>query len=151
MITCSDDEAMNNTQLKKFFTDENATGFYEWCNWPAEKGLERLVFRVTRNPNDLHAHLERIYYCFQEHLDEQLLGALIDLLIVLNNTGGALGRRMIAGSKSRMTENQFHALNGYLENTNANIPLLSNNRFSVFAKWLNSFTVMVRVMNEGSV
>jgi hypothetical protein len=149
MIERNDNESTNQSQIKRFFSDQNAAGFYEWHNWSAEKGLERLVFQVSRNPKRLQAHLERIYYCFQEHLDDQLLGALIDLLIVLNNTGLALGKRMVSGSKSRLNENQAYLLENYLANASVNSDSLPANRYSVFAKGLLSNKVMVSVGSAG--
>lgn len=148
MIACNDQNDINESRLKGFFSDKDTVGFYEWCNWSVEKGLEGLVFRVSRNPRYLHAHIERIYYCFQQNLGEQLFGALVDLLIVLNGDGDALGRRMVIGSKSRVTENQFHVLTNHIDNRNSRSDLLPPNRYSIFAKGLQSATVMVQ-MTEG--
>lgn len=129
------------------FNRETA-GFYEWCDWNAEKSLERLVFSVSKKPKYLQAHLERIYYCFQEQLDEQLLGALIDLLIVLNKDGAALGRRMIAGSKSRLTETQFKELTHYINHKEAQSDLLLHNRYSVFTKGILSAKALVHIVED---
>lgn len=136
---------MNKPQAKGFFSDKDAVGFYEWCDWSAEKGLERLVFRVSRSPKHLQAHLERIYYCFQEHLDEQLFGALVDLLIILSKDGMALGKRMVSGSKSRLSETQYKALTKHLDSRGAGKDLLTLNRYSVFAKGLQSISTLVSI------
>lgn len=117
-----------------FFLDEDAIGFYEWHDWTAEKGLERLVFRVSRNPKYLKGHLERIYYCFENQLDLQLFGALADLVIVLGENGGPLCRRMINGSRSRLTQENYQALIAKIENKNSNPDEFLFNRYSVFTK-----------------
>jgi hypothetical protein len=148
MITINNQDAIENLQQKGFFSDKTAAGFYEWYDWSAEKGLERLVFRVSRTPKYLQGHLERIYYCFQAHLDEQLFGALIDLLLTLKNEGKALGKRMIAGSKSRLTDDQFRALNNYIDNRGAESRLMLLNRYSVFAKGLESSSTMVQLTED---
>lgn len=148
MITINNQDAIENLQQKGFFSDKNAAGFYEWHDWSAEKGLERLVFRVSRTPKYLQGHLERIYYCFQAHLDEQLFGALIDLLLTLKNEGKALAKRMTAGSKSRLTDVQFHTLNNYIDNRGAESRLMLLNHYSVFAKGLESSSTMVQLTED---
>ena len=145
MITLNNQDAREGLQAKGFFSDKNAAGFYEWHDWSAEKGLERLVFKVSQSPKYLQGHLERIYYCFQEHLDEQLFGALIDLLLVLKQDGKALGKRMVAGSKARITDDQCQALNNYINNRGAESRLMLLNRYSVFAKGLLSSADMVQL------
>jgi hypothetical protein len=127
-----------------FLAIKEVAGFYEWHDWSAEKGLEMLVFRVSRKPKYLIAHVERIYYCFKHTLNEQLFGALVDLLIILNRDGSALGRRMVGGSKAKLTERQFQALIDCID-SNATIKLVPPSRYSVFAKGLQSAAVMVQV------
>jgi hypothetical protein len=136
MISCDDCDEIEESSVKKFFTNKAAAGFYEWHDWSAEKGLERLVFQVSKKSSTLEAHMERIYYCFQNLLDEQLVGALVDLLIVLNKNGLALGKRMVDGSRSRLPENQYQALLSHLANSAADNDLLPTNRYSIFAKGL---------------
>lgn len=148
MITCNSQDDISKSQLKRFFSDKQADGFYEWHDWSAEKGLERLVFRVSSNRKNLQAHLERIYYCFQEHLDEQLFGALVDLLMVLNQTGQALGKRMIIGSQSRLTKSQVDLLFNHLDNKRTVGEILSANRYSIFAKGLESTTDLVLLVSD---
>ena len=144
MITLNE---KNNSQsaVTRFFTDPNAVGFYEWQDWCAEQGLERLVFKVSVNPHDLQDHLERIYYCFQEQLDDQLFGALSDLLIVLNTKGKALAKRMIAGSQSRLSQERIKVLRSYIDNQNAQNSLLLNNRYSVFTQGLESVSILLEL------
>jgi hypothetical protein len=143
MITKNYQDEMNNSQVKRFFSDTSASGFYGWQDWSAPKGLERLVFKVSCHPKYLQAHLERIYYCFQEHLDEQLMGALIDLLIVLNKAGYALGKRLIFGSKSRLNESHFHALADYINDRNVSTDFLPSSPYSLFSKGLEATSVLL--------
>lgn len=147
MITCID-QSGNAPPVNSFLSNTEAAGFYDWCDWSAEKGLERLVFQVSRKPGGLVGHLERIYYCFQHDLNEQLFGALIDLLIVLKKVGQELSKRMIVGSRSRLTENQFQTLFNQLNNSLTSSDLLPNSRYSCFTKGLQSMAVSVR-LSEG--
>lgn len=149
MISCNDSNELDESSVRKFFTNKAAAGFYEWHDWTGEKGLERLVFQVSRKPNSLEAHMERIYYCFQNLLDEQLFGALVDLLVVLNKNGLALGRRMITGSKSRLPENKYQALVSHLESNANSDDLLPPSPYSVFAKGLQS-TIKLLQLDENS-
>jgi hypothetical protein len=142
LIKCSDYDD-SEALASGFLAIKEAAGFYEWHDWSAEQGLEMLVFRVSRKPKYLIAHVERIYYCFRHALNEQLFGALVDLLIVLNRDGKALGKRMINGSKARLTENQFQALINHLNDRSSKADLLPPNRYSVFAKGLQSTADMV--------
>jgi hypothetical protein len=150
MITYNDEKDLNEPTAKGFFTDKDAAGFYEWCDWSAEKGLERLVFKVSRTPKYLQCHLERIYYCYQQKLDEQLYGALVDLLIVLHKGGSALGKRMVGSSKPRLTEAQYNTLMKHIDSKGVGSELLAINRYSVFARGLESCAVMVQAADDGS-
>ena len=93
-----------------FFSRMEGAGFFEWCEWTAEKELEMLVFRVSRKPKFLEAHVERIYHCLMGGLDSQLYGALLDLLIVLDGCGLALVSRILIKAKSRLTHEELNKL-----------------------------------------
>lgn len=134
-------DAVNQAQPEWFFADHNAVGFYEWRSGTAEESQQRLTYKVTRAPKCLLAHVERIYYCFQEHMSEQLFGALVDLLIVLNQSGSALAKRMVAGAKSRLNEDQYNILENYLAGPAIGVDTLPANRYSVFSKGLHSSSV----------
>ena len=148
MIICNDSDDINESPVIRLFSNKEAAGFYEWCDWSAEKGLERLVFQVSSKPKCLTAHVERIYYCFHSYFDEQLFAALVDLLFVLNRYGQALSLRMINGSRARLTENQFQILVNYLKNKSSGIDPLPSSRYSVFTKGLQSTTTLVQ-LTEG--
>jgi len=134
----------------EFVFDQFTAGFREWPDLSVDKRLERLAFRVSRAPKSLRAHLERIHYCFNNYMNEQLYAALIDLLIVLNKAGRELSRRMIFGSRSRLTESQFQTLRHFLKNEGAAIEALPCNRFSLFTKGLQSSSPLVQVVEEAS-
>lgn len=143
MIACNSLNPKDNLEVKRFFTDKNASGFYEWHEWDSIKGLERLVFGVSKRPKNLQAHLERIYYCFQENLDEQLFGAIVDLLIVLEKSGLDLAKRMITGCQTRFTIEQIDSLNSLLKYNHDRTNSLVNSRYSIFSKGLQSNSVLL--------
>ncbi|MGJ0486807.1 MAG: type IV pilus assembly protein FimV [Methylomicrobium sp.] len=133
----------------EFVYDKSTAGFCEWPALSVDKRLERLAFRVSRMPKSLRAHLERIYYCFNNYLNEQLFAALVDLLIILNKSGHKLSERMIFGSRSRLTDSQFQALSHFLKNEGAAVESLPYNRFSLFTKGVRSCSMLVQVV-EGA-
>jgi hypothetical protein len=132
----------------KFVFDKSTAGFSEWSALSVEKRLESLVFRVSRMPRSLRAHLERIHYCFGNHLNEQLYAALIDLLIVLNQSGRRLSERMIFGARSRLTAGQFQMLRGFLNKEGNPLELLPHSRFSLFSKGSQSNALLVQMVEE---
>jgi hypothetical protein len=134
--------------MTDLFADKESIGFYGWLDEPDEKGLERIVFQVSKKPPRLQGHLERIYYCFQQHLSEQLYGALVDLLIILNRGGNELSRRMLYGCKSRLSQNNFQALANHLDNKSSRVELLPPCRYSVFSKGTISVAVMVSLRDD---
>ncbi len=132
----------------RFLSNNEAAGFYESCARSYERDLERLVYRVSGNPRCLSTHVERIYFCFENQLNEQLFGALVDLLITLNTCGQALSERMITGSRKKLTENQFQTLVNHFKCGSVNIDLLPFNRFSIFTKGLHSAAIMVQLVED---
>jgi hypothetical protein len=112
--------------------------------WSVEKGLEHLVFHVSRKPNFLEAHVERIYYCFQNRLDEPLFGALVDLLTILRGKGLALSKRMVLASKSRLTEKQLSLLLNHVGKKDSDLNLLPGSRFSVLTRGVLSVTTLLQ-------
>jgi|CXWL01.1.fsa_nt_gi hypothetical protein len=112
-----------------------------------EQSLDQLIHQISVKSNRLGTHVDRIYYCFQHHLNEQLFGALLDLLITLNRRGAALSERMIKGSCSRLTENEYQILLGCYQSNFENIDLLPS-RYSVFSKGLMSTIVLVKQSND---
>lgn len=142
------DRNLEEPSALEFVYDKSTAGFCEWPALSVDKRLERLTFRVSRVPKSLGAHLERIHFCFSNYLNEPLYGALIDLLAVLNKSGHKLRRRMILGSRSRLTDSQFRALRHFLENERAAVESLPDNRFSLFTKGLLSRSALVQAVDE---
>jgi hypothetical protein len=116
----------------------------------SEKNLEHLIFQISLRPDCLSLHVDRIYYCFHHRLNEQLFGALVDLLIILNNRGLALSKRLINGSCSRLTEYEFQMIFSCFKSNLENIDLLPS-RYSVFSKGLLSTLVLVKQSNDEEV
>ena len=136
LITCDDDNAIMSSKEMVFFSLQDTGSLWSAETLLCDNFLENLVFRISRKPKCLITHVQRIYYCFQTHLNEQLFAALADFLIILNKRGQNISSRMIMGAKSRLNPDQSKALKNYLKDADANISLLSGNQYSIFTKGL---------------
>ena len=132
----------------KFFSNNGASEFNFSCVRTDEQNLELLIHRVSRKPRCLVAHVERICYCFEHQFNEQLFGALVDLFIILNRCGQALRRRMIMGSISSLTENQYKTLVKHLKSDSPEIDKLPISRYSIFSNGMESTTRMVDIVED---
>ena len=147
MITCNSQD-FDESPVSESMFDRNTSGFCDGRYISVEKRLERLIFQVSMKPHSLIAHVERVYFCFLNYLNEQLFAALIDLQIILQKRGLALSKRMIHGSKSRLTESQFQTLNLHLSSDHASVATLPCSRYSLFTKGLHSVAELVQVTEE---
>lgn len=136
LITCSNEQNNANepAEFNMFLlSDSGAFSFTD--NKLSDNFLKNLVFLVARKPKRLVTHIQRIYYCYQANLQEQLFAALVDLLVVLNRRGKAISRRMIIGTKSKLSQEQYKMLLEFLVK-DLDTTLLPGNEYSVFTKGL---------------
>ena len=91
---------------------------------------QQLVYKVCRSPKRLVFHLQRIYYCFDNKLTEQLYAALIDLFYVLKGKGRALGSRIATEVSAILAEQEADKIRHYLVDYNEF--LLIGNQYSIF-------------------
>jgi hypothetical protein len=152
LVVCNDDDLLEHSESQAFFSLQN-TGVF-WYNTGVlqdEEALEKLVFLIAKKPKQLVEHVQRIYYCFQKNLNEQLFAALIDFLIILNQRGQAISWRMVLGAKSRLTTEQFQALKSYLKGNTTDKSLLSGNRYSVFSKGLLGVSALIQQIEKEEI
>jgi Tfp pilus assembly protein FimV len=69
---------------------------------------------IARNPNDLLTHVQRVSL-YAETADPAILGALLDLFLVLGDKGAPLLRRMLALARPILSSHDYHALHQQLE------------------------------------
>ncbi len=98
--------------------------------------LEHLSFFISKRPECLIAHVQRIYCCFMLGESERLYGAFADLLVILNKRGRALSRRLLAGVKSLLSSEQIQSLLYFCEVSKTDISALPGNRYSIFSSGL---------------
>lgn len=131
------DEQNNATEPTEFnmflLSDSDAFNFTD--NKLPDNFLKNLVLLVARKPKRLITHIQRIYHCYQTNLQEQLFAALVDLLVVLNRRGKVISRRMITGTKSKLSEEQYKMLRKFMAE-DFDVALLAGNQYSVFTKGL---------------
>jgi len=136
LITCSNEQnnANESTEVNLFLlSDSNAFNFTN--NKLPDNFLKNLVSLVARKPKRLITHIQRIYHCYQTNLQEQLFAALVDLLFVLNRRGKAISRRMIVGTKSKLSGEQYKVLQEFMAE-DFDVALLVGNQYSIFTKGL---------------
>lgn len=110
------------------FWHDNEIAIFSYSADNGDQTLNSLAFKVRRNPKDLLSHLRRIYFCHQASLSKQLYAALLDLLIVLQGKGQAIGKRMLYGSRQQIDEHQFKLLEHAVKSDYDKL----GNRYSLF-------------------
>lgn len=96
--------------------------------------LDKLVFRVARKPKRLVGHVQRIYHCFHLELQDQLYGAIVDFLVVLEKRGANLSWRLVMGCKPILSSVQFQVLRDFLKDSESEVSVLNGNQYSIFSK-----------------
>jgi len=109
----------------------------------AESELEDLIFQIIAQPKTLSAHLQRIYWCYQKGLSDELCAALLDLLIVLEGKGRSLSERMIFGAKSALSKSDYARLKHGLTLTAQQVKELQGNPYSLFSLGLVGTALLV--------
>jgi len=90
----------------------------------------QLVYKVRRSPRRLMCHLQRVNYCFNNKLSEQLYAALIDLFYVLKGQGCGLSERISLEVSVALSEEELLKIHAYLATYDET--LLIGNRYSLF-------------------
>jgi len=102
-----------------------------------------LAHRVTHNPRNLLAHVQRIALHLEQADEEALYGALLDLFLTLGENGQALRKRMFRQAIGRLTLEHAVSLRECLEpgmNLGDPMPL---GRFSVLSNGMTGDCTVV--------
>jgi len=102
----------------------------------------QLVYRVCRSPNRLMFHLQRVYYCFDNKLSEQLYAALIDLFYILKGKGRTLSQRIATEVMGVLAEQEAVRVRHYLASYED--ALLAGNHYSIFTTGLISSLAVIK-------
>ena len=71
---------------------------------------DKLAHKITRFPNDLRSHIQRIFIFIEHKKNESVYSSLIDLFLVLGDKGAALRKRMLSSAQFLLSETQFSVL-----------------------------------------
>lgn len=82
--------------------------------WP-DKASRHLAHAVTRVPDNLHAHVQRIYFANEHRSEAEVYGALIDLFISLGSRGKDLRAQMLTLAAAQLAEQSNEFLSASLE------------------------------------
>jgi hypothetical protein len=140
LIILSDEPQLEASHVSEFgFIEAQSDDF----GFDSEQTLESIVFDILKNPTALIIHLQRIYFCYQHDLTDNLFASLVDFLIVLEGNGHMLGCRMVRGAKSKLQPQHYAILNNALNLTSDEVKWLSGNLYSVFSRGLIGTSVLV--------
>ena len=81
----------------------------------SELGLSYSSRYVSAAPKHLRAHIRRIYFAIRKGDAERLVGALIDLFLVLQGKGNALVNRLINQAEPMLDRNTLTALRKFAD------------------------------------
>lgn len=109
---------------------------------------EFLAHEIVRNPQNLSNHIRRIYLCYGKDWQEALFAALVDFLMVLNNRGKPIARRMILGSRSKLTSSQRDILMVAINEDNEFVAKLPSSRFSLLTEGTLGCTQVIEKMSS---
>lgn len=85
-----------------------------------KQNLEYFSRRVAKDPSDLTSHVKRFYLAMLLRSEKDVLGALVDLIIMLRFKGGVLIERLIHEAEAILNTDIRKELLGVLENKSAN-------------------------------
>ncbi|WP_341325539.1 hypothetical protein [Methylotuvimicrobium sp. KM2] len=107
-----------------------------------------LSHEIVRKPQNLSNHIRRIYLCYRKDWQEALFAALVDFLIVLDSRGRAIARRMILGSRSKLTSSQRDILMAAINEDYEFVAKLPSNRFSLLTEGTLGCTQVIEKMSS---
>lgn len=84
-----------------------------------KQNLEYFSRRVAKDPSDLTSHVKRFYLAMLSRSENNVLGALVDLIIMLRFKGDVLVTRLINESSPVLKDDTQKKLLGVLEDKSA--------------------------------
>lgn len=152
LITCSEGQKDTHefSEYINIFLPSDSVFFDFIDDKLPEQVLKSLVFHIARKPRHLITHIQRIYHCYYANLSEQLFAALVDFLVVLDRRGTKISRRMISGTKSKLSREQYRLLQAFMIDQSDTARLIGN-QYCIFTKGLmgnQNLVHQVAVSNE---
>lgn len=139
LIVCNEDDDSNIANIELDFENQEIDIF----GFNHDQILESLIFKILTEPKALRVHLQRIFFCYQHNLTDDLFAALTDFLIILGGKGREISRRMVRGTKSKLSTSQYATLKNALNLSADELKLLKGNVYSLFSLGLIGSNVLV--------
>lgn len=90
---------------------------------------DKLAHQITRFPNDLRSHTQRIIIFIEQCKIEALYSGLVDLFLILGDKGAALRKRLLLMARSVLPDHQFDFLQQALSaGLDSNISVIDANQ-----------------------
>jgi hypothetical protein len=98
---------------------------------------------ITRAPQELRSHVQRIYLHLQGKDSEAVYGALVDLFIVLKAGGRSLRERMLKLAKAHLEDHHHRFLHHHLETGITELQEIPACRTSLLSKGISGTSRLV--------
>jgi tetratricopeptide (TPR) repeat protein len=113
------------------------------------KAEEYLFHAVSKAPDDLRSHVQRVNLFLDRKDAEGLQGALLDLFIVLGDKGRPLRKRMLTASRMVLSEEQYRIFAQCLDSGIRATDMLPPSRESVLSKGVTGTNRLVSRIPTG--
>jgi hypothetical protein len=112
--------------------------------------LNFLVASISRRPQNLVTHIQRICLCYRRNLSEHLFGAMVDFFTVLDGHAGDFCGRLLDKVLPKLNASHAFLLNQYLQEKDFETLYLVQNSFAVMGKGLQGTTQLIVKVAENA-
>ena len=139
LIICNDKNKSNTRDSVLDFEDKEIDLF----GFTQEQVLDSIISNLFTTPKCLQTHLQRIYFCYQHDLGDELFAALIDFLVILKGKGLQVGHRMVNGAKPKLAPEDYLALKHILGLPEDEVQWVEGNLYSIFTQGFIGCSVLI--------
>ncbi|MEN8166364.1 MAG: hypothetical protein ABFR65_02680 [Pseudomonadota bacterium] len=120
---------------------------HAWC----DKAVEYLDHAISRTQNDLRSHVQRVYLYIDKKDADTVYGALVDLFIILKESGRPLRERMLEASRTVLGEKRYRFLVQHLDSGIRATDAVPPSRTSLLSKGLSGTNQLVMKQNSREI
>jgi hypothetical protein len=139
LLTCQDDEpplsGLAQSEIAFLFARTPQQLNLQWLSQHPEL-LNFLVAGVSKQPQNLVTHVQRICLCYHKNLSDHLYGAMVDLFSVLNGHADDFCGRLLDKVLPKLNASHAYLLNQYLYDKDILTLYMVQNSFAVMGKGL---------------
>lgn len=110
----------------------------------ADRTANYLAYYVARSPRCLLAHVQRVDLHIRRNESKGVLGALLDLFVVLGTRGAPLRKRMLSLAKPTLNQDEFEFFTTHFEQGVSPTDVLPNAEYSVLTCSIRGTTELAK-------